>query len=141
MTNEREARGWSLAQAVEALKAHAAQAGEIIHADDASLLRSWKRWERGEHEPTDFYKPIIARTFSTVTAAMFPVRSRREGDLLAATGMDTLELVSRLQRSDLDEATLTALRVTADRLCSDYPFQPAEDLMAEGRVWLRRINE
>jgi tetratricopeptide (TPR) repeat protein len=124
------------------LKAHAEE-GETIHAGDASLVRMWKRWESSEHQPDDFYKPIIARMFGTVTLAMFPVPSRRDPDtdLLTMSGMDTLELVSRLQHSDLDEATLTALRVTADRLCSDYAFQPASELMAEGRIWLRRINE
>ena len=82
------------------------------------------------------------RTFGTVTHAMFPVPPRRdtEADVLAITGMDTLELVSRLQRSDLDEATLSGLRVMADRLCSEYPFVPADQLLTEGRAWLRRIT-
>jgi hypothetical protein len=37
---------------------------------------------------------------------MFPVAPKRDADadVLAVTGMDTLELVSRLQRSDLDQA-------------------------------------
>ena len=56
------------------------------------------------------------------------------------TGMDTLELVSRLQRSDLDPATLDALRIMADRLCSEYPYMPPDQLLTEGRAWLRRIT-
>ncbi len=74
---------------------------------------------------------------------MFPVPPRRDAnaDVLAITGMDTLELVSRLQRSDLDEASLSGLRVMADSLCSDYPFMPADQLLAEGRAWLRRITQ
>jgi hypothetical protein len=74
---------------------------------------------------------------------MFPVPRKRDddSDVLTASGMDTLELVSRLQRSDLDEATLTGLRVMADRLCSDYPFIPADQLLTEGRAWLRRITQ
>jgi tetratricopeptide (TPR) repeat protein len=107
------------------------------------MLRQWKRWESGEHMPGDYYQPIIAATFGTVTHAMFPVPPRRDADsdILAVSGMDTLELVSRLQRSDLDEATLTGLRVTADRLCSDYPYIPADQLLTEGRAWLRRITQ
>ncbi len=94
---------------------------------DASLLRQYKRWEAGEVTPKDFYQPIIAATFGTVTHAMFPVAPKRDADsdVLAVTGMDTLELVSRLQRSDLDQATLDGLRIMADRLCSEYPFMPA----------------
>jgi tetratricopeptide (TPR) repeat protein len=142
MTNEREARGWSQADAVRALKAHAAPE-EKIHADDASLLRQWKRWESGEIKPSEFYQAIIARALGTVTHAMFPVPPRRDADadVLAITGMDTLELVSRLQRSDLDEASLTGLRVMADSLCSEYPFTPADQLLMEGRAWLRRITQ
>jgi hypothetical protein len=117
MTSERELRHWSQADAVKALKAHAAK-GETIHADDASLLRQWKRWETGEIKPGEFYQQLIARTFGTVTHAMFPAPSPRDSatDVLALTGMDTLDLVSRLQRSDLDETSLNALGVMADSL-------------------------
>src|SRR5437762_158564 len=142
MTNERELRHWSQADAVKALKAHAAK-GETIHADDASLLRQWKRWETGENKPGEFYQQLIARTFGTVTHAMFPVPRPRDtgAEVLALTGMDTLELVSRLQRSDLDETSLSALRVMADGLCSQYPFLPAGQLLEEGRTWLQRITQ
>jgi hypothetical protein len=93
-------------------------------------------------QPNEFYQPIIAATFGTVTHAMFPAASRRdEADVLAMAGMDTLELVSRLQRSDMDPATLDALRIMADRLCSEYPYMPADQLLTEGRDWLRRMTE
>jgi len=141
MTNEREARSWSQADAVRATHAHAATDEKV--PDAPNLLRQWKRWEAGEVTPSDFYKTIIARTFGTVTHAMFPVPPKHdaEGDVLAITGMDTLELVSRLQRSDLDEATVNGLRVMADSLCSEYPFMPADQLLIEGRAWLRRITQ
>ncbi len=109
---------------------------------DASLLRQWKRWEAGEVQPTEFYQPIIAEAFGTATQAMFPVAPQRdaEADVLAMAGMDTLELASRLQRSDLDQATLDGLRIMADRLCSEYPYLPADQLLTGGRAWLRRIT-
>jgi hypothetical protein len=139
ITREREARGWSQAEAVRAMRAHAS--GEL--ASDGSLLRQWKRWEAGEVMPGEFYRQIIAATFGTVTHSVFPVAPRRDADseLLAAAGMDTLELVSRLQRSDVDEATLNGLRVTADALALDYPHKPPEQLLIEGRAWLRRMSE
>ena len=142
MTREREVRGWSQADAVRALKAHAAET-ETIHAEDRSLLRQWKRWEAGETEPGDFYQPIIARMFGTARHAMFPATSSRDvgNKVLTLTGMDTLELVSRLQRSDLDEATLDALRVMADNLCSEYAAMPADQLLNDGRTWLRKIAQ
>jgi len=73
MYNERKARGWSQADAVSAMRAHYSKA----HSDKelpgpASLLRQYKRWEAGEVEPDhgraeQFYKPLIAATFGTVT--------------------------------------------------------------------------
>jgi hypothetical protein len=148
MTNEREARGWSQAEAIRNMRMHAPvkpigdDMKQVELPDNPSLLRMWKRWENGEVTPSDFYKPIIAATFGTVTHAFFPVLPRRDSDsVLAVTGMDTLELISRIQRSDLDNATLDALRIMADRLCSEYPFMPSDQLLTEGRNWLRRITE
>lgn len=56
--------------------------------------------------PNDFYQPIIAALFGTVTHALFPAPSRRDedGEILAASGMETLEIVSRLNRSDVKES-------------------------------------
>ena len=138
MTNERDARSWSQADAVRAMRLHSPEQ----LPDDASLLRQWKRWESGNVMPGEFYQPIIAATVGTVTHAMFPAPPKRdaEHDVLAMSGMDTLELVSRLQRSDLDQATLDGLRIMADRLCSEYPYMPSDQLLTEGRAWLRRIT-
>ena len=135
---ERAARDWSQRDAVRALRGHAPTE---LPAED-SMIRQWKRWESGQM-PNDFYQPIIAAVFGTVTHALFPAPSRRDGDteILAASGMETLEIVSRLNRSDVDNATLDALRITADRLASEYPFMPSEQLLIEGRQWLRRVVE
>ena len=145
MTREREARGWSQADVITAMRMHAPKSPPDgvpkSLPDDASMLRQWKRWESGEHTPSEFYQPIIAAAFGTVTHAMFPESGRRDGnaEILAVSGMDTLELVSRMQASDLDNATIDALRITTDRLCSDYPFLPSDQLLTEGRNWLRRL--
>lgn len=135
---ERAARDWSQRDAVRALRAHAPTE---LPAEE-SMIRQWKRWESGQ-TPNDFYQPIIAALFGTVTHALFPAPARRDGDkeILAASGMETLEIVSRLNRSDVDNATLDALRITADRLASEYPFMPSEQLLIEGRQWLRRVVE
>lgn len=135
---ERAARDWSQREAVRALRAHAPSE---LPAED-SMMRQWKRWESGQM-PNDFYQPIIAATFGTVTHAVFPAPSRRDGnsEILAVTGMETLEIVSRLGKSDVNNATLDALRITADRLSSEYPYMPSEQLLIEGRQWLRRVVE
>lgn len=135
---ERAARGWSQREAVRALRAHST---DELPADE-SLIRQWKRWESGQ-APSDFYRPLIAAVFGTVTHALFPAPPRRDGDreILAASGMETMEIVSRLNRSDVDNATLDALRITTDRLSSEYPYMPSEQLLIEGRQWLRRVVE
>lgn len=136
---EREARGWAQKDAVQALRAHSARA----LPDDTSLLRNWKRWEAGECCPDVEYQTLIARTFGTVTAAIWPVAGGardREADLMTATGMNTLQIITRLRASAVDSATLDGMRITADQLCSDYPYLPAAQLLVEGRAWLDRIG-
>jgi len=76
------------------------------------------------------------RGVGTVTHAIFPAAGRHEGsaDILAASGMDTLEPVSRMQSSDVDDATIEALNLTADQLCSDYRSWPATRCSSKGRT-------
>ncbi len=136
---ERRARKWSQRDTVRALRVHA---GETELPAESSLLRNWRRWEAGEVEPDDFHKPLIAKTFGTVTTALFPLAGRRDADpeLLAGTGLDTLEIIARLRASDVSPVTLEGLHITADRLCSEYPYESAPQLRVEGQAWLRRIT-
>src|SRR4051794_25925117 len=135
--SERAARGWSQTDAVRALRAHAPQ--EL--PADGTMIRNWKRWEAGDAEPDDFYRPLIAKTFGTVTGALFPSPRAHNGldGLVDGTGMDTLEVVSRLRASDVSSSTLDALRATAERLCSEYPRISSGELRREGRSWLLRF--
>src|SRR5215469_4801875 len=137
ITSEREARGSNKPQFIEALRLHATS--ELPGKE--SLLRRVHAWESGASCPDDFYKPIIAATFGTVTAAIWPVNGSRDADaeLVAGAGMDTLEILTRLRSSSVDDATLDGLRITVERLCSEYPYIPAQQLLIEGRAWLRRM--
>jgi transcriptional regulator with XRE-family HTH domain len=132
---EREARGWSQSQLVAALRMHSDK--EL--ASDSSMVRRVKSWEAGEHVPDEFYRPLIAAVFGTVAGAIWPEPDRAAG-LVAATGMDTLEILTRLRSSSVDRAVLDGLRITVDRLCSDYPYLAPGQLLAEGRQWLRRVT-
>ncbi len=137
MRSERDARGWSQADAVRAMRTKSSH----NLPTDSTLLRNWRRWESGESRPDDFYSPIIAAAFDTVTAAFFPkARPNRDDELLSSTGMDTLEFIGRLRMSDVSSATLDAIRITAERLCSEYPCADPHELHAEGTSWLRRIT-
>lgn len=49
MYNERQARGWSQADAIRAMRAHYTKEHHTKDLPgDASLLRQYKRWEAGE---------------------------------------------------------------------------------------------
>lgn len=136
MVAERVARGWSQADAVRALMPRLDEEAPAEH----DMVRQWKRWEAGENYPRK-YASAIAATFGTTTFAFFPVASKRDGraEIQGVSGMDTVDIVSRLRASDVDEATLDALRITTDRLCTEYAYMPAEQLLIEGRAWLGRV--
>ncbi|WP_197043453.1 helix-turn-helix transcriptional regulator [Saccharothrix sp. NRRL B-16314] len=135
----REARGWSQVEATERMRRHTVDA----LPDPDHLVRRWKAWERGENKPSPHYAPLIAAALHTVTSALFPPDNRTDSglEIVNATGMDTMEVVSRLQSSSVDDATLQALRITVDRLCSVYAHTRPEELVVEARRWLRRIVE
>ncbi|WP_435058463.1 XRE family transcriptional regulator [Streptomyces sp. bgisy060] len=136
MEAERAARGWSPLDAARAMKAHSA----VPLPDDKALARQWRRWESGDIEPRD-HKELIAKVCGTTTHAFFPVAHKRDGraEIQAASGMDTVDIVSRLRASDVDQATLDAVAITVDRLCSEYAYMPSDQLLVEGRAWLTRV--
>lgn len=141
---ERESRDWSVPGAVDVLRAHATADEAKSLPAKSTLVRRWREWEAGEHNPSEgsgFYAPLLARTFGTARYALFPKSSITDGEteLLVATGMDTADILSRMRRSDVDAATLEALARTVERLCSSYVSTPSEQLVEEGRTWLRRV--
>ncbi|MGW6484565.1 XRE family transcriptional regulator [Streptomyces sp. NPDC055059] len=107
--------------------------------DEQSMLRQWKRWESGAKFP-EKYKAQIAATFGSVTGAFFPEDNREaRSQLQVVNDMDTVEIVARMRASDVDQATLDALRITVDRLCCEYAYMPAAQLLTEGRAWMGRV--
>jgi tetratricopeptide (TPR) repeat protein len=137
MRAERAARGWSQARAVEAMRAHT----DKKLPGTNSLLRNWKRCESGEVEPDDFYKPLIATTFGTVTAAFFPsAKPDIDTHVLAGSGMGTLEIIARLRMSDVSPSTIEAMQIAVERLNCEYARLPSEILVTEGREWLQRLT-
>lgn len=132
----REARGYSQSEAAAVMRTHA----DRTLPDAEHLIRRWKAWELGENKPSREYASLIAATLGTVTDSLFPPQSRElDLSLLSATGMDTLEIIGRLHASDVTDATIEALHITVDKLCSEYSYTPPQDLIIEGRQWLRRI--
>ncbi|WP_219823925.1 hypothetical protein V5P93_006601 [Actinokineospora auranticolor] len=68
-------------------------------------------------------------------------QATRQNPLIAATGMDTVELLQRLRASAVDRATVEALDITVEQLCCDYAHADARELALTGKQWLARITE
>lgn len=69
------------------------------------------------------------------------VPASRDGVLVAATGMDTLELLQRVRASAVDSSTVDALNITVEQLCCDYPHADARELMTVSKEWLGKVTE
>lgn len=69
------------------------------------------------------------------------VPEARDDLLIAATGMDTLELLQRVRASAIDQSTVDALNITIEQLCCDYAHADARELMDTGKQWLNRVTE
>jgi hypothetical protein len=131
---ERERRGWSQADAVAQLRESTRVHHDTELADPESLLRSWKRWEAGGGIRPDNMR-FLATLFESVPGALFPPAR----PVLAAPTGDVGELLQQLQASSVDDASLHGIGLTVDRLCSEYPYVPAGQLLTEGRAWLGRL--
>ncbi|GAA2216498.1 hypothetical protein GCM10009850_119670 [Nonomuraea monospora] len=56
---------------------------------------------------------------------MFPLSARDHGREASAAELDTLEIVTGLRASTVDDAAIDGFYITVDHLCSDYPYLPA----------------
>ncbi|MFH8370627.1 tetratricopeptide repeat protein [Streptomyces sp. NPDC018031] len=65
---------------------------------------------------------------------------RGRAEVAGVPGSSAVELVARLRASGVDAAAVDGLRVTVDRLCAQYAYLPADQLLHEARGWLTRIT-
>lgn len=133
---ERDRRRWSQSDAVAELRRVAREQHKVELPSTESLLRVWKRWEAGGGIRQD-YQRYLATLFSTVSGALFPPARRIE---LLPSG-DVPELLQQLQASSVDNSVLYGVLLTVEKLCSEYAYTPAEQLLTEGRAWLARLVE
>ncbi|MET0236018.1 MAG: hypothetical protein ABW224_15345 [Kibdelosporangium sp.] len=68
------------------------------------------------------------------------VPEHREDALMAATSMDTLELLQRIRGSAIDPSTVDALNITVEQLCCDYAHADARELVTTGKKWLGQVT-
>ena len=139
LRREREARGLSQAAIVDRMLAH----GDHQLPSAESLQRRYRAWEHGENVPETRYQELIARTFGTVRAAIWPPDLGRRSPVTVPSedDGDTLDIITRIRASDVDDVTLERIGITVDRLCTAYPSEPADQLLAESRRWLVRVAE
>lgn len=137
---DREARKMSVSEAVRQLRLHAFP--EDLGAEDASLERLWKRWEAGEIKtvPKPQHQRAIAKMFGSIPESYFGPSGGNRNGLVRLTDDQTAELIQRLRHSQIDAAAMDALRITVDRLCTDYASRPAEIVLADAQTWLEKVN-
>lgn len=131
---ERERRGWSQQEAVSELRRITREQHKVELADEVSMLRSWKRWEAGGGIRQDNQR-YLATLFGSVSGALFPPAQRSE----QLPSGDVPELLQQLQASSVDNSALQGVQLTVEKLCSEYAYTPAEQLLVEGRAWLARL--
>jgi transcriptional regulator with XRE-family HTH domain len=134
LARDRAARGMSQRDAAERLALHS---DEPLASPD-SVLRSWKRWEAGKAKPSPVYQAAIARMFESVPSAYFG--ADEPAALARLSDDETVELVARLRSSRLDDATLDAMRLTVEGLCTDYSHADNAVLREQAHEWLRHLG-
>jgi len=106
---------------------------------DESMLRSLKGWEAGRHTPSVKYQRLVAAGFDTVTLAIFGGRPKIDGP--DTERADAGDLLVRIRTSDLDANTLDAIEQQVDKLCVDYSWASADELLTEALMWLEHLNQ
>ncbi|UKD53658.1 XRE family transcriptional regulator [Amycolatopsis sp. FU40] len=142
LLRERKTRGWSQADVVRAMRTFSEK------PLPQGLLDQYKRWERGKHLPTNpEHRAILAAVYGTVSDSLFSDGTSRllaptqDDWLLSQTGMDTLEILQRIQRSSIDNGTIDALNLTIEQLCCQYRDGEPNALIRNGREWLSKITK
>jgi transcriptional regulator with XRE-family HTH domain len=129
----RRARSWSQTQAVAALRA---VSGKPL-PDDVSLLCAWKRWEAGTTRPGGRYRRLISRTVDVEPDVLF-AGGEQPLDIVLDPGL--LDLIGRIDRSDVDQVAIDRIALAVDQMWSDYSALPPGHLLAETATWLVRID-
>jgi hypothetical protein len=62
LQQQRAARRWSPRRLAVELRRRATARGQRLPSDD-NLIRSIRRWERGEHKPDEFYRELLAEVY------------------------------------------------------------------------------
>jgi hypothetical protein len=83
----------------------------------------------------------LAQINPSKSSSGLTVPQARDDRLIAATGMDTLELLQRVRASSINQSTVDALNITVEQLCCDYAHADAQELVSTGKQWLGRVTE
>ena len=126
-----------------------AQVSRIENGQPEENLKTLRNFARILHLPQHLLwfdlpgqsRLAVPSTGTIGTTSGLVVPQARDDLLIAATGMDTLELLQRVRASAVDQSTVDALNITVEQLCCDYPHADARELMAVGKQWLSRVTE
>lgn len=134
---ERERRGWTRAEMARKVRANLT--GTQVPDLDA-IVSYVKRHEAGKTGISDRYRDAYAAALDVDRAGLF-AENRRAPVLQASDEIEALELVRRVARSDVGDATLAALELTVDDLATAYPRTPPAELLERIRQYMRYVAE
>jgi hypothetical protein len=107
-----------------------------IHYDKAYVSRI----ERGMQPPSEEVARLCDATLDArgdlVAAAHLDIAARRD-----SRPWQTTDLLRRIQASDATPCTLDAVEATVNRLCCEYPYRDANELVTDAQDWLRHIAQ
>ncbi|MPZ82276.1 MAG: hypothetical protein GEV28_18510 [Actinophytocola sp.] len=125
-----------------------AQVSKIEHGQPEQNLKTLRNYARILHLPQHLLwfdlagqSRLSPPQYSRANGNNLIVPASRDDILVAATGMDTLELLQRVRTSAIDSSAVDALNITVEQLCCDYSYTDARELMAVGKSWLGKVTE
>ena len=137
---ERQARGWTQQQTVEALRMQADRPAARRRAPAAHVEELGARQAPPPARVPAAHRRRLRHASRRPSSGPTPRRPRVARVRPRGPGGDnTLELVERIRRSDLDRASLDTLSITVERLCSEYAYMPSADLRREGQAWMAKL--
>lgn len=125
---ERDDRGWSRPELARRMREAADERTRQALPDVANLTDMIKAWEAGKHAQTARYRSLWVAAFAD---------SRVTPD----DEIEALDLVRRVEASDVGDATLTGLESAFDDLAVDYQRTPPAELLDRLRVRLGYVSQ
>jgi hypothetical protein len=138
LRSQRRARGWDMSEMARRLAAAAGEDRCTLPGHE-TLTGYVRRWEAGRAGVSERYQLLFVKAFGLDGAEVFELPARPPQAEQVDDTVDLIELSRWVERSDVGDGTLETLHAVKERLCRDYPSEPAEKLAQRGTSYLHYI--